>query len=139
MRNIIIVECTSTGTNYVQDIVNRNYNPIVLETKVESDSDEAQHYKEMVKRGYERIKNDFELIYEQDSYEETLELVKKYDPLLIIPGSEKGVVLATKLANDLDLLCNPIENLDAMTSKYEMQNRLAQNNLRYIKGKVVTS
>ena len=31
MRNIIIVELTSTGINYVQDIIDRNHNPIALE------------------------------------------------------------------------------------------------------------
>ena len=38
MRNIIIVQCTSTGKNYVQDIINRKCNPIVLELKVKNDS-----------------------------------------------------------------------------------------------------
>lgn len=66
-------------------------------------------------------------------------MVKEYDPLLVLPGNERGVVLATKLSNDLNLLCNPIENLDAITLKDEMQNRLAQNNLRHIRGQVVNS
>ncbi|MBR0372271.1 MAG: hypothetical protein IJH63_16430 [Methanobrevibacter sp.] len=34
MRNIIIVQCTSTGKNYVQDIINRKCNPIVLELRL---------------------------------------------------------------------------------------------------------
>ena len=72
-----------------------------------------------IRDGYKSLEN-FELIYEQDTYEDTLEMVKQYDPLLIIPGTEEGVILATKLSNDLNLLCNPIENLDAMTLKNEM-------------------
>lgn len=140
MNNIIIVECVSTGINYIQDIIDRNCNPIVLETKSFNDSLESkEYYEKVVKSSYELIENEFELIYEKDSYEETLEMVKEYDPLLVIPGSEKGVILATKLANDLNLLCNPIENLDAMTLKDEMQNRLSKNNLRHIKGQVVGS
>ena len=43
------------------------------------------------------------------------------------------------MANDLDLLCNPIENIDALTLKDEMQNKLAENGIRSIKGKVVRS
>ena len=43
------------------------------------------------------------MIYEKDSYEETLEAVKKFDPLLVLPGNEHGVILATKLANDLGM------------------------------------
>ena len=91
-----------------------------------------------IRDGYKSLEN-FELIYEQDTYEDTLEMVKQYDPLLIIPGTEEGVILATKLSNDLNLLCNPIENLDAMTLKNEMQKRLAENNLRYIKGQTVST
>ena len=33
MRNIIIVQCMSTGINYVQDIIDRNCNPVILEVK----------------------------------------------------------------------------------------------------------
>lgn len=139
MRNIIIVQCMSTGKNYVQDIIDRNCNPIVLEMKPFGDSDDAMDYQEEVKHEYDLIENEFDLIYERDTYEDTLEMVRKYDPLLIVPGTEDGVILATKLANDLNLLCNPIENIDAMTLKNEMQNRLAENNLRSIKGQVIRS
>lgn len=139
MRNIIIVQCMSTGKNYVQDIIDRNYNPMVLEMKPFGDSEDAMAYQEEVKEEYELIENDFDLIYEMDTYEETLEMVRGYDPLLIVPGTEDGVILATRLANDLGLLCNPIENIDALTLKDEMQNRLAEKGLRSIKGKVVKS
>ena len=33
MENIIVVDCKSTGINYISDIINRGYNPIVLELK----------------------------------------------------------------------------------------------------------
>ena len=139
MRNIIIVQCMSTGKNYVQDIIDRNCNPVVLEMNPFGDSEDALAYQEEVKAEYELIENDFDLIYEKDTYEETLEMVREFDPLIIVPGTEDGVILATRLANDLDLLCNPIENIDALTLKDEMQNRLAENGLRSIKGKVVRS
>ena len=139
MRNIIIVQCMSTGKNYVQDIIDRNCNPIILEMNPFGDSDDALAYQEEVKAEYDLIENDFDLIYEKDTYEETLEMVKEYDPLIIVPGTEDGVILATRLANDLNLLCNPIENIDALTLKDEMHNRLAENGLRSIKGKVVRS
>ena len=139
MRNIIIVQCMSTGKNYVQDIIDRNCNPVVLEMNPFGDSEDALAYQEEVKAEYELIENDFDLIYEKDTYEETLEMVREFDPLIIVPGTEDSVILATRLANDLDLLCNPIENIDALTLKDEMQNRLAENGLRSIKGKVVRS
>jgi D-alanine-D-alanine ligase-like ATP-grasp enzyme len=139
MRNIIIVQCMSTGKNYVQDIIDRNYNPIILEMKAFGDSEEALAYHEEVKAEYDLIENEFDLIYEKDTYEETLEMVREYNPLLIVAGTEDGVILAKRLANDLDLLCNPIENIDALTLKDEMQNKLAENGIRSIKGKVVRS
>lgn len=139
MRNILIVEAGSTGKNLIQDIINRNYNPVALELKTSSNSKEAEAYKEILKASYDWIKSDFELVYEKDTYEETLEMVRDLNPKIILPASEKGVAMATKLSHDLNLMGNPIENLDAMTLKNEMQNRLAENNLRHIKGKSVTS
>lgn len=138
MRNIVFVEVRSTGLNFIKDAIYRNYNPIVLQTKL-GDGELAERYQKDTDAGLKKIKVDFELIFEKDSYEETLEMVREYDPVLVIPANERGVILATKLANDLNLLCNPIENLDAMTLKDKMQERLAENGLRHIKGKVVSS
>ena len=137
MRNIIIVDCISTGTNYIGDIVNRSYNPIVLEMKPASS--DVEGYQAMVNSHYDRINEKFDMIYERDTYEETLEVVRKLDPKLVLPGNEHGVVLATRLSNDLGLLCNSLENLDAMTLKDEMHKRLAQHGLRYIRGRKVKS
>ena len=137
MRNIVIVECISTGINFIQDIVNRNYNPIVLETKLE-DGDYGV-YRNLRKEEYGRIAEDFVLLEEKESYDETLEMVREYDPLLVIPGSEHGVILATRLAHDLNLKGNSVENLDAMTLKDKMQERLAEKGLRHIRGKTIRS
>ncbi len=138
MRNIIVVECISTGKNFIGDIINRGYNPVVLNLK-DSDTEDGKKFGEHVLEEYKLIPYDFDMIYEKDTFEETLEEVKKFNPLLIVPGNERGVVLATKLSYELGLLGNSIENLDAMTLKNEMHNRLAQRGLRSIKGKVVHS
>ena len=138
MRNIVLVHGLSTGLNFIGDIINRGYNPIVLELQI-SHSDIGEEYSNHIHEAYQKVPYEFDIIYEKDSYEETLESVRKYDPLLVIPASEKGVFLATKLANDLDLLCNPIENIEAMTLKDKMQERIAEHGLRSIKGKVVYS
>lgn len=138
MRNIVVVEASSTGYNYIRDIVNRNFNPIILDLKGDG-SEESKQYKEMTYQSYAMIEEDYELITEKDTYEETLEMVREYDPVLVIAGSELGVILATKLANDLNLLCNPIENLDAITLKDKMQEKIAESGLRYIRGRAVKS
>ena len=138
MRNIIVVECISTGKNYIGDIVNRGYNPIVLHLK-DSDTEDGKKLGQHVLEEYSRIPYDFDMIYEKDTFEETLEEVRKVNPILIVPGSERGVVLAARLSHELGLLGNSIENLDAMTLKNEMHKRLAQRGLRSIKGKVIHS
>lgn len=137
MRNIIVVDCISSGVNFIEDIINRGYNPVVLQ--LQPGEMDVEGYENKIKSNYSRIKYDFDVIYEKESYGETLELVRELDPLIIVAGSERGVILTTKLSNDLGLLGNPIENLDAMTLKDKMHERLAEKGLRYIRGKVVTS
>lgn len=137
MRNIIVVDCISSGTNYIEDIVNKGHHPIILELQPgEADVDA---YKQKMQSNYDRIEYDYDLLFEKDTYGETLEMIRKLNPLLIVAGSERGVVLTTKLSNDLNLLGTPIENLEAMTLKDKMHERLAEAGLRHIKGKVVTS
>ena len=136
MRNIIVVECISTGKNYIGDIVNRGYNPVVLHLK-DSDTEDGEKFGEHVLEEYKMIPYEFDMIYEKDTFEETLEEVQKFNPLLVVPGNERGVILATRLSYELGLLGNSIENLDAMTLKNEMHNRLAERGLRSIKGKVI--
>ncbi|WP_296890189.1 hypothetical protein [uncultured Methanobrevibacter sp.] len=34
MRNIVFVEVKSTGINFIKDAIYRNYNPVVLQTKL---------------------------------------------------------------------------------------------------------
>ena len=138
MRNIVIVECISTGINFIEDIVNRGYNPVVMHLKA-PDSEEGKHFDEFIYEEYKNIDYDFDMVFEQDTYEETLEEVRKLDPLLVLPASERGVGIATQLSSDLGLLGNPVENIDAMTLKDEMHNRLKECGLRYIRGKVVNS
>ena len=137
MRNIIVVDCQSSGTNYIADIVNRGYNPVILELL--PTGNDTEKYKKTIQSSYSRIEYEYDLIYEQGTYEETLELVRKLNPLLIVSGSEYGVIVTSRLSNDLGLLGTPIEHLDAMTLKDKMHERLAEAGLRYIRGKVVTS
>lgn len=138
MENIIIVECMSTGINFIQDIADRNFNPIVLDLK-NIDNEVGNTYNHHKQEDLKLITEDYTLITEKDSYEETLEMVRELDPILILPGSEKGVVLATRLSSDLNLLGNSYENIEAMTLKDKMQERLRDNGLRHIKGQVVSS
>ena len=136
MRNIIIVECMSTGINFIKDCLKNNCNPIILKTKLE-DTPDSKVYNDIFMDYFNGIEEDVELIHEKDTYDETLSMARDYDPLLVLAGSERGVILATKLANDLNLKCNPIENLDAITLKDKMQDKIAEKGLRHIRGKAI--
>lgn len=136
MENIIVVEAISTGLNYIRDITYRNYRPVVLETRVPED---AKDYARVREESYKTIKLEFEKISEKDSYEETLELVKSYHPVAVLPGSEGGVILANRLGEDLGLKTNPSSIHDAMTKKNDMHNALKKAGIRYILGQVVSS
>lgn len=134
MRNIVVVEAISTGYNFVDDIVKRGYNPIVLQDYRFTDL-----VKEERRDSYSRFHHQPEIIQALEDYDKTLELVRSYDPLLVIPGGEDGVVLATRLADDLGLPGNPYSNIDAMTKKSGMHESLRKAGIRYIRGKVVST
>ena len=134
MRNIIIVEAISTGYNLVEDCVRRGYNPIVLE--YDTDNEDVIIYRDRALKLFFRTP---EIIKISDDYEETLEKVRSYDPVLVIPGSEDGVIIATRLADDLGLPGNPYSNIEKMTHKDQMHEALRLAGIRYIKGKVVSS
>ncbi|WP_407377692.1 hypothetical protein [Methanobrevibacter sp.] len=82
MRNIIVVDCISSGVNYIEDIANRGYRPVILE--LQPGEMDAQEYKKKVQSNYERIEYDYDLIYEKDEYSETLEMVRELNPLLVV-------------------------------------------------------
>ena len=67
MRNIIVVDCISSGTNYIEDIVNRGHNPIILEL-LPGEADPEEYEKKM-QSNYSRIEYEYDLIFEQETYE----------------------------------------------------------------------
>ena len=134
MRNIIIIEAVSTGYNLVEDAVRRGYRPVVME--LPGDSREIDEYRQ----GFYRILyHKPEIIKASAEYEETLNMVRGYDPIIIVPGFEGAVELATKLSEDMGLTGNPYSNIPAMTRKDGMHEALKNAGLRYIKGKTVTN
>lgn len=134
MRNIIIVDPYSTGYNLVEDVVRRGYNPVVLETIQEKTKD-----LEALKGIYAAFYHKPQIIEECDCYEDTLKLVKSFEPVLVIAGCETGVPLATMLADDLGLPGNSAGNIDYMIKKDAMHEALKQAGIRYIHGKKVKS
>ena len=133
MRNIIIVEASSTGYNLVEDVRRRGYNPIVLE----SPGEESADTKALRNASYALFYKQPQIIRASDDYAETLAEIKKYDPVLVVAGSEQGVELAVHLSDDLGLMGNSYKNIDCMIRKDAMHEALKKAGIRYIKGKVV--
>ena len=136
--NIIIAEPMSTAFNFLEDIRTRGYNPVILEAYIPHGyarklMDEERKVK------YARIKYPIKIIREDTDYDKTLHEIKELDPLLVLPGGEEGVVIGTRLADDLGLTGNPFENIAAMTEKTVMHQRLKEAGLRYIRSKEVSS
>ena len=136
MDKVVIVECISTSMHYVHDLRQLGLEPVILETyNDDGGKEEARrhanyvHMEKPLPRRIQALPN----------YEDTLALVKSENPILVLPGSEMSVELATTLANDLGLKCNKKENIPQMTRKSEMHNALKRAGLRYIKGEMVGS
>ena len=136
--NIVIVEAASTGINYIHDIREFGYNPVSLE--MYQPEEKREELREIRKIAYALNDEEPPQILEGDkSYEKTLEKVKELNPLAVLPGSDGGVIWATKLAHDLGLPGNDPKNLKKMIDKQYMQDALKEANIRYIKSQFVSS
>jgi predicted ATP-grasp superfamily ATP-dependent carboligase len=128
----------STGINYIDDVLVRGYEPVLLEASY-SEFPYAKELREDRIPVSRRLSRRFRIIPENDDYEEVLRQVREYDPVAVIPGSDYGVTLATRLAADLGLPGNPKERIAAMTRKQAMQEALRDYGIRYVRGEAVYS
>ena len=139
-QKIGVVEIISTGFNYIDDILSLGYEPLVIEGHYIGKEDEIKPFKDaqmtMSKKAKDR---GITVIPDTEDYNEMLAKVKEYNPIIIVAGSEFGVPLATRLADDLGLPGNSAKNIKAMTEKAAMHDALKNYGIRYIKGRLVTS
>lgn len=138
-RNIVVVEPFSTGFNLIDDVLARGYKPVALLAIPPGTEEEREAFRQDDELFLARMPKDVPVIGENPNYEEVLEQVRRYDPLLVIAGSDFGVELATRLSHDLGLRGNRWENIDKMTKKSAMHQALADAGLRHIRGRVVGS
>lgn len=136
-RNIIICEYISTGVNYIDDVKARGYEPILLDGYYPASSEELKLWRAIRDQVKAHLGNKYTIIPETPDYNELLQIVKSYDPVLVLAGSEFGVELATRLGSDLGLTGNNADRIKAMTEKDSMHQALKEHGLRYIRGKVV--
>ena len=130
-EKIVVIEAISSSVNYISDIRDMGYEPILLERWV---SEERREDRRKWHDNYYALNGDTmpEIIMASQSYKDILALMKKIDPILILPGADHAVYLATSLSADMGLPCNDSKNLDAMISKDDMQYALKKAGLRYI-------
>jgi len=110
-RNIVVVEPASTGFNLIDDVKARGYQPVAVIAPSLGTDEDREVNREFVEKFLVRLPKEVPVIGENPNYEEVLEEVRKYDPLLVIPGSDFGVELATRLGSDLGLRGNKWANI----------------------------
>ena len=135
-RKIVIIQCISSSVNYISDIRDMDFEPVLMELWVpesQKESDRKWH------DDYYSLNGDIlpDIFRESEKYEDNLELMKKLDPLLIIPGSDSALEIAMQLSADLGLPGNSFKNIRAMQNKYYMQDALKKAGLRYIKTAII--
>ena len=138
-KHIVIVEILSTGFNYVEDALARGYQPVVVEALYPGTEEDRALFQEAQEMARQRLPEGTPCIRANKDYNVILEQVRKYDPVIVVAGSEFGVELATRLSSDLGLPGNPWSIIGKMTRKNEMQQALADYGIRYIRGRIIRS
>lgn len=122
MKNkIVVAEPMSTAFNFIEDIRQRGYEPVILEAYI-PEGYARRLVDEERKTKYARIKYPITLIKETPDYAETLREVHSLDPLLVLVGGEEGVIIGTRLADDLGLTGNPFPNIPKMTRRRQKES-----------------
>ena len=138
-KKIVIAEYISTGKNYINDILSRGYEPVLLEGSypdISEDMKTLRNEREPIKAS---LAGKFQIIEENPDYNAVLNEVREINPILVVAGSEFGVEIAAKLSEDLGLPGNPVSRIPYMTQKDKMQDALRDYGIRYIRGKLVRS
>ena len=137
-RSIVICEYISTGINYIDDARSRGYEPVLVEGSYVGTPEEQAPIRAARDAINKRLAGSVKIICENSDYDEILRQVRETDPVVVVAGSEFGVALATRLAEDLGLPGNPVSRIPAMTEKDAMHEALRKAGIRYIRGKVIT-
>jgi len=83
-RNIVVVEPASTGFNLIDDVKARGYQPVAVIATTPGTEEERELYREFIEMFLVRLPKEVPVIGENPNYEEVLEEVRKYDPLLVL-------------------------------------------------------
>ncbi len=123
---VLIVECLSSSINYLKDLEERGYEAAVLESPIIRKNQPAWYSYDLFGAKQPRI------LSRQAKYEDTLKLVKKLKPVLIVTGADHGLEMCLRLSHDLGLKNNKLENLPKMRDKFISQETLKKAGIRCI-------
>ncbi len=123
---VLIVECLSSSINYLKDLQKRGYEPVVVESPIIRRLQPSWYSYTVFGAKQPKI------ISRQAKYEDTLKIVKKINPILIVTGADHGLELTLRLSHDLGLKNNKLTNLPKMRDKYISQLTLKKAGIRCI-------
>ncbi len=135
-QKIVIVECYSSSVNYIHDIRERGYEPVLLENY--APKEKLEEIRKINDKAYSFNNDSLPLVLMANKhYEETLKLIRELSPLLILPGSDLGLELSLRLSSDLGLKSNPLSILWNLRDKFTTQDVLKSAGIRHIKSRIV--
>lgn len=137
-KKIVIVECYSSAVNYIYDIRERGYEPVLLE--LYAPKEEQESIRKINDKAYSFNGDPCpDIIVADRHYEETLKVIRKLSPVLILPGSDPGLELSMRLSLDLGLKSNPLSVLWNLRDKLVMQETIRSAGARCIRSRAVYS
>ena len=131
------MEIISTGYNFVEDVLARGYQPVVVEAMYPGTDEDRAPFLESQEMARNRLPAGTPVIRANKDYGAVLEQVRAFAPMAVVAGNEFGVEVATHLASDLGLPGNPWSIIGKMTRKNEMHQALADHGVRSIRGRLI--
>lgn len=131
MQNILIIHPTSTRVNYIKDIRDAGYEPIVFiqPSTLNLEKSDCGLFGDKLPKIYKI----------DDNYNKTLALAKKIKPKFILIGNDYSLELSLRLSQDLKLISTSYKNFKTMRNKFKQQEALEKAKVRFIKTKYVST
>ncbi len=107
-KKILIINPTSTRVNYIKDIRDAGYIPVVFVLPAHKDTCNCGLFGDKLPTIYKLDNN----------YSKTLALAKKINPIFILTGNDYVLELTLRLSKDLKLVATAYENFQTMHNKY---------------------
>lgn len=130
----VIVECSSNGRFYIPEARKRGLVPLVIYPHLPDSP-----YTAMRAHTRDYLDEDIIVIDAPENMDELLNLLRPYNIVCVLAGSEYGVEMADALAKRLGLPGNAPETSHIRLKKSEMQEALKRAGLRHIRSLTVTS